>query len=313
MSMLLSIIINILFLSQNILPCLIIGTDRLEQNLCEKKVCPNYSKCKINSKSLFTECVCSRECDSNDVISMLPDHLKTVQLSANEPVCGTDGKDYETVCQLRFSSCEQNTEIKIMYIGKCDPCHEFSCTYPQVCRLNKYRLPVCMCGYACSLDFKPVCGSDGKTYLNECYMGLEGCRLNRDIQVYNQKECSKISNPCDRTSCEQYYGSYCEIDAQGFAFCKCETKCDPILSYVCGSDGVTYKNQCELKKESCIANLIITVAHVGICGIINPCVDHSCNFGGNCIVVNQMPVCKCQECPHTYNPVCGTNTITYKY
>jgi hypothetical protein len=49
---------------------------------------------------------------------------------------------------------------------------------------------VCVCNYQCSLDFKPVCGNDGKTYINECYMRLESCRLNRKIKIYQPVECS---------------------------------------------------------------------------------------------------------------------------
>ncbi len=48
-------------------------------------------------------------------------------------------------------------------------------------------------------------------------------------------------------------------------------------------------------------------------GNLNPCVDHRCNFGGSCKLVNNVPICYCHECPQVYKPVCGSNQVTYKY
>ena len=48
-------------------------------------------------------------------------------------------------------------------------------------------------------------------------------------------------------------------------------------------------------------------------GTINPCIDMKCNFGGVCKLINNRAVCKCAECAEYYDPVCGTNQITYKY
>ncbi len=35
---------------------------------------------------------------------------------------------------------------------------------------------------------------------------------------------------------------------------------------MCGSDGVTYDNECKLRKESCLSNQLISVLHIGKCG-----------------------------------------------
>ena len=58
-----------------------------------------------------------------------------------------------------------------------------------MCRLNPNRQPVCSCDYLCTNDFKPVCGNDGNTYMNECFLKLESCRNNRPIKVYQPTEC----------------------------------------------------------------------------------------------------------------------------
>ncbi|CAF0717274.1 unnamed protein product [Brachionus calyciflorus] len=289
--------------------------DRLELKLCKNKACPNYATCKIEENGLVPKCVCPTSCqnhtsefnsDSN------PRHFSN-EILLNRIICGSDGNDYENFCELKKFSCKMNREIKIAYFGKCNPCDDIECSYPKQCKLNSNREPYCTCDYDCiGTTFKPVCGSNGKTYYNECYMNLESCRLNVPIRVYQNFDCSYVRNPCDELLCEQYHGnSYCEIDQQGKAYCKCQDKCEKVLDYVCGSDRITYENECALRRESCFSNQLITVLHVGICGTMNPCVDHRCNFGGHCEIINNVPICKCLECTEVYKPVCGSDGVTY--
>ena len=116
----LRLLINLLFLTTRFGDCcIIIGTEQLEQNLCKTKVCSNYGKCRIDESRLVPECVCPVDCEEDDFVSMLSDWLKHVNLTRDELVCGSDGKDYKDFCQLRKMSCEQNKEIKIVHVGNC--------------------------------------------------------------------------------------------------------------------------------------------------------------------------------------------------
>nr|P85000.1 RecName: Full=Trypsin inhibitor ClTI-1 [Gallus gallus] len=53
---------------------------------------------------------------------------------------------------------------------------------PPAC--DKYsRLP------GCPRDYSPVCGTDGKTYPNECVLCLSNSEENKNVQIYKSGMC----------------------------------------------------------------------------------------------------------------------------
>ncbi|XP_017778279.1 PREDICTED: turripeptide Gsp9.3-like [Nicrophorus vespilloides] len=80
---------------------------------------------------------------------------------------------------------------------------------------------------ACTFEHRPVCGSDGITYPNKCTLGCRQ-REDRSVREAHQGPCG-VQNVRGRRD-----------------LCSCPDNHFP----VCGSNGQTYANHCELKCET---------------------------------------------------------------
>jgi len=49
------------------------------------------------------------------------------------------------------------------------------------------------CQKACTLEYEPQCGSDGKNYANECMMSLKTCETGGKVSRSYSGECGRLT------------------------------------------------------------------------------------------------------------------------
>ena len=73
-------------------------------------------------------------------------------------------------------------------------CNLKPCTHPHAMCIDHTDGAKCVCSRACNRMYDPVCGSDGKTYSNECMMQMLTCEKNVVVTVDYTGECGRISS-----------------------------------------------------------------------------------------------------------------------
>jgi hypothetical protein len=126
----------------------------MKQQTCGLRVVPvSLQNCP---KTQF----CESDCDS------------MVDANGASYICGSDNKLYKSECHMRKENCGKH--MFIVPIKRCLAAFAFK-----------------GCARICPQDYEPVCGSDGKTYSNDCFLSIEGCRSRSIISRKHLGACGK--------------------------------------------------------------------------------------------------------------------------
>lgn len=164
------------------------------------------------------------------------------------PVCGDNGQTYGNECMFQ---CARRYLPRLKIVAK-SPCSATTTTVPVT------TVTFDVCNWPCTLEYKPICGTDGKTYGNLCNFR---CVSQKDstIKFNYYGECSTSTTLSSSTPS----GNGCN------KLCSCNYSYAP----VCGTDSKTYPNKCVLDCEA-NCNKTLKVASSGACGSTGPIKKH---------------------------------------
>uniref|UniRef100_A0A4X2L167 Tomoregulin-1 n=1 Tax=Vombatus ursinus TaxID=29139 RepID=A0A4X2L167_VOMUR len=150
-------------------------------------------------------------------------------------------------------------------------CDESTCKYGGLCKEDGEGLK-CACQFQCHTNYIPVCGSNGDTYQNECFLRRASCKHQKEITVvsrgpcYSEEEGSGAEVHRKHSKCGPCkYKAECDEDAENVG-CVCNIDCSGYsFNPVCASDGSSYNNPCFVREASCVKQEQIDIRHLGHC------------------------------------------------
>ncbi|XP_071093230.1 serine protease inhibitor dipetalogastin-like [Haliotis cracherodii] len=170
----------------------------------------------------------------------------------SEELCGTDRNTYPNLCKFQQAKCSSPV-LEIDHVGVC-------VTPSPLCEAFSIAI--------CENTRREMCGSDKITYYNLCYFQKALC-LNPSLSVLHEGSCNGVHatdpaiTPPPKTTTPTTtvrQGPTLSPVCQALLLAVCGSH----VEAMCGSNGNTYPNPCQLKKHECL-DPSITLAYVGHC------------------------------------------------
>ncbi|CAF4244959.1 unnamed protein product [Rotaria sp. Silwood2] len=242
----------------------------------------------------LSRCYCPDNC--NEYVHTIP---------SEGYVCGSDNQTYESLCELNKKACQTQQNLSVAHIGECQGCHHSNC--PK--NVNE-----CNPHIQCLFDYRPLCASNLQEYSNECEMNKYACQSNIHLTKLYDGPCDfseqhQQSEACKALIC--FNGKTCMIE-DGIGVCRCLFNCSSEENKICGSNGILYRNLCEMERNRCINEENIVPIDSSYC--MPTCDILQCPYGQCKQKYNGQVECECQSCSAVYSYqdiMCGNNGITY--
>lgn len=96
------------------------------------------------------------------------------------------------ICPVLFFDGSDSDIIFHFYL---DACTGTKCDHYAMCELGVDGSSKCVCPKIknCPAIVKPVCGSNGKSYINECRLKIDSCKKRKKILVKKEGICGKVN------------------------------------------------------------------------------------------------------------------------